>query len=176
LDYPGYIFDLIDSDKKGRYSFVFFPNASREGSGGNHNNDLILIRKLQTLFRDRNIIGKNPPHVFWVDFDINTEWIRNITQEADGLITSRFHAMISGLALQIPTIVIGWGHKYAETMAYFDMENHCVDFQEIECDLMTLVKKVLSEKENISEKYNRFLPEVLEKARKQFDYLGRELS
>ena len=175
-DYPGFFFELIKSDKKGEFSFIFIPNASREGSGQSHNNDLVLIEKLKTLFKERIVSEKVIPHVFWVDFDINTEWIRNIINEADVLVTSRFHAMISGLALKIPSIVIGWGHKYTETMVYFDMEKYCINFRKINCDLRSLIQKALSEKQDIAEKYELYLPAVLEKANKQFEYLSRELS
>jgi len=175
-DYPGFFFDLIKSDKKDEFSYIFIPNASREGSDQSHNNDLNLIKKLQALFGDGFVSEEVSSHVFWVDFDINTEWIRNIIHEADVLVTSRFHAMISGLTLKIPSIVVGWGHKYTETMAYFDMEEYCINFREINCDLRSLIKKVLSDRKEIAEKYDLYLPEVLEKAKVQFDYLSRELS
>ena len=128
------------------------------------------------ILGDSSKSNKTKPHVYWIDFDVNTEWIRNMIQEADVLVTSRFHAMISGLALKIPTIVIGWGHKYMETMAYFDMKEFCINFREFPGDLNSIVKNVLSEKAVIAKKFNKYLPIILDKASVQFEYLSKVLA
>lgn len=175
-DYSGMFLDLYKSLDADKYTLVFIPNASRQGSQGLHNNDLVVIEKIRERIKESDSSYEEEHPIFYVDFDINTEWVRNIIQVGDVLITSRFHAMISGLALKVPTIVVGWGHKYREIMDYFDMGDFSVSFQEFEDELISLIKSTNRKRKSISEKFDRYLPEVVQMAEKQFTYLLEDLN
>jgi len=176
LDYTGFFIDLLKAGEKNKFSVVFIPNASRQGSDQKHNNDLLLIKKIRNRFHNTVRSEGDQSNVYWVDYDINTEWVRNIISASDVLVTSRFHAMISGLALKIPTLVLGWGHKYRETMAYFEMSDYCVNFKDFDGELLQLIKDILKDKETLKERFDIHLPEVKKMAELQFEYLIQELS
>lgn len=55
--------------------------------------------------------------------------LRAVIGRAKTQVTSRFHAMVSGLATSTPTVVVGWSHKYAEVMAGFGLEDQVLHFE-----------------------------------------------
>ena len=83
----------------------------------------------------------------WVDYDVNTAGIRRIIQQADVLVTSRYHAMIAGLCLSVPTLVIGWSHKYRETMAYFGLAEYALDFSRDDVHIAISIIDMLNKKQ-----------------------------
>jgi len=173
LDYAEKFMEVIRNLGTDSYSYVFIPNATRESSDKAHNNDLLVIRKIQELSGDSGASEKSLTAVKWVNYDINSTSIRQIIDESDLLVTSRYHAMISGLALMIPTIVIGWGHKYRETMAYFDLEEFSLDFSDPEIDLTKTVIEILKKNSSVQKQIKTHLPEVKAKSESQFSYLSR---
>jgi colanic acid/amylovoran biosynthesis protein len=71
------------------------------------------------------VLGDHPPTV-----------LRALIGRARTLVTSRFHAMISGLATVTPTVVVGWSHKYAEVMSGFEMQDFVLRFETIDDDVL----------------------------------------
>lgn len=63
-----------------------------------------------------------------IDRDLTPGALRAIVHRSDMLVTSRFHGMVTGLASGTPTVVVGWGHKYAEVLAQFDAEHAALDY------------------------------------------------
>jgi len=61
-----------------------------------------------------------------------------IISKARLLICSRFHGVVSGLSLSIPTICAGWSHKYFALMQYY----RCEDFLVETGDLTALDEKL----------------------------------
>ena len=176
LDYAGRFLDVVRSLGSEDYYYVFMPNATREGSDKAHNNDLLTLARMKTAWEVAQVENNLTANGEWVDYDINTASIRRIISQADVLVTSRYHAMISGLALEVPTIVIGWGHKYRETMAYFGLEDFSLDFGNGQDDLAAIISKVLQDTKEVKGKIHKNLPQVRLLSKKQFDYLVRVLS
>jgi polysaccharide pyruvyl transferase WcaK-like protein len=106
---------------------AIIPNATRQDNDTLRNNDLPVIRMLREQI-ERDAPDALPHDLFWVETDINTARLRNLISRFDILITSRFHAMIAALSQEIPTVVIGWSHKYKEVLADFSLEDCCFDF------------------------------------------------
>lgn len=67
-----------------------------------------------------------------VDEELDPVELRALIARSDVLVSSRFHAMISGLATQTPTLVLGWSHKYAEVLRSFGLEDLSVDYSLIQ--------------------------------------------
>jgi hypothetical protein len=84
--------------------------------------------------------------------------------------------MISGLCLAVPTVVIGWGHKYKETMAYFDLGQYSLDFGSTAMDLPGIVQTALDHKKEIHLQIAKNLENVKQKSGIQFTFLKEELS
>lgn len=176
LNYAQGFFDVIQNLGADSYAYVFMPNATRETSTKTHNNDILSI----SCMRDKALNGGLDETAFdavrWVTCDINSKSIRQIIGSADALVTSRYHAMISGLALAVPTLVIGWGHKYRETMAYFSLERYSLNFNEGTSGLADSVRELLDQEVAIKNQIKKNLPEVQAKSEVQFTYLARMLS
>jgi colanic acid/amylovoran biosynthesis protein len=152
------------------YFVVILPNASRCGSKKPMNNDLIAINQLK-LKAGENLSDEYNNNIQWIDYDINTKSVRNIISNCDAIITSRFHGMVAGLSLSVPTIVIGWSHKYQETLADFDLNHLSIDYNAKEEKTVKKISDYLSNLEIISNKIDNNIEEVRVSSRQQFDYI-----
>ena len=141
-----------------------------------NNNDLLTIVAMKNDWDVVQIEDHLLAAIEWVDYDINTASIRKFISQADVLVTSRYHAMISGLSLGIPLVVIGWGHKYKETLAYFGLERYSFDFGEGEASLAESITEIIKKHKDITDQIRKNQPKVQALAKIQFDYLERVLS
>ena len=167
IDYAGMLLSTVSQLDTNRCFFVIMPNATREGSLKHHNNDILIIDRIQQRF-DNSLDPSLQKAAVFINFDINTSAIRSLIDQADLLITSRYHAMISGLALAIPTIVIGWGHKYQETMMAFGQSQYVLNTSQAEFDLAGLAIHALDHSAQIRKELQRHLPDITHLAEKQF--------
>jgi len=172
LDFAENIFKAMRTLGGTTYAFVFIPNATRAGVEKAHNNDLLTIAEWRLRAEGGALPDKILAATTWVDFDINAAAIRRIIAAGDVLVTSRYHAMIAGLCLGIPTIVLGWGHKYRETMREFNLEAYSLDFGKSNADLAGLMRTALRQAGTIHQKITSHQEQVALLAQKQFRYLG----
>lgn len=92
--------------------------------------------------------------------------LRTVIEGGDALVSSRFHAMISGLSTLTPTLVMGWSHKYAEVLRAFGLEHCAVDYADIDADrLSTRIVELLAEAPATREAIEKGLPAVQASAR-----------
>jgi len=157
------------------FFYIFMPNATREGSSKHHNNDILLVNRIMRNAEQSNLPQPLQNAIAFIDYDLNSHAIRQVTEQADLLITSRYHAMISGLALTIPTIVIGWGHKYQETMAAFGLSQFVLNSSDPDLDLTEMIKKALESNPQIRKHLQCHLPVVRQLADNQFVAISQYL-
>lgn len=148
---------------------LVLPNATRAGSTGPRNNDLVVIAALRRAIGEA---GANA--ISWVDFDLNTDSIRRLIGTCDLLITSRFHAMVAGLALCVPTFVIGWSHKYAEVLEQFGCAEDSIDFAALDQTLLEEIDIRLSRLADTRARICQALPTVVASSRRQFELISLE--
>ncbi len=175
VDYADIFLSAMRQLKNKDYFFVFLPNSTREASLKKHNNDILLIEKMRDIVNHQEINLDICGKVDWIDYDINTASIREIVKHAYVLVTSRYHAMISGLALSIPTIVIGWGHKYHETMRPFGLSEFVMDVSDSNFDLVKNITFIEQHYVSIQNKMKTTLPHIQNQAEIQFQYLDRKI-
>ncbi len=168
VDYGNLLISALAQLDSDHCFFIFLPNATREGSLKHHNNDILIIDQIHQRLRDSAHAGSLHKATGFIDYDINTHGIREIVCHADLLITSRYHAMISGLALSIPTIVIGWGHKYRETMAAFGQSKYVLNTTESDFNLAGLIANALNQSAQIRKDLQNHLPDIQRLAESQF--------
>jgi len=176
LDYSSRFFEIINQLGSKEYQYIFMPNATREHSRKSHNNDLLVIDRMRNRAFAGEISIEHWNAIHWIDFDINTASIRWIINMANALVTSRYHAMISGLSLGVPTIVIGWGHKYHETMAFFKMEKYSIDFSDSERNLVGIILSAIQNEKKIHQQLRKNLGGIQYLSEIQFQFLEKELS
>jgi colanic acid/amylovoran biosynthesis protein len=155
--------------------FVFLPNASREGTIKARNNDILVIQEIRRI--SQGYLEENLQEVVeWVDYDINSAAVRAIIDQADLLLTSRFHAMIAGLALCTPAAVIGWSHKYRETLADFSIEELSIDYSSQDTNLEVILDTLLKTRFEYADQIRSHLVQVRKSSRVQFDYVKEFLT
>lgn len=174
-DYLDYLIEMI---KKASFEknahFVVFPNASREKSKKKRNNDILVIEEMQIRAKQELPFSLYNT-IIWLPFDIDTKGLDTIVNLLDLLITSRFHAMVFGLRLAVPTMVIGWSHKYFEVMKFFKQEKYVFDYNDANQSFDQLILEMMAKKATIRDQISDQLPEAKALSQTQFTYLKRFL-
>lgn len=156
------------------YNYVFVPNATREGHTSSRNNDIFLIDQIQHLAKSafsKDIYQR----IDFVNYDINTDESRSILEHCDLVVSSRFHGMISSLCLEIPVIVIGWGHKYSEVLTEFGLKEFAADFSSSQFDLVKTIEALSEREKEIRQKLFRGLINAKTNSAVQFNEVRRLL-
>ncbi len=164
------ILDLVRQLDQEDIHFLFLPNSTRAGIEKSRNNDIFVVNLLHQLARSE-LSGPTWSKTHWVAWDLNTRSLRRLISLADLLLTSRFHAMVSGLSLGIPTLVIGWSHKYVETLADFKLERFAADFEDRRVNLVDLAQELLKNENAIRLQMAESLHDVQTSSAQQFIYL-----
>jgi polysaccharide pyruvyl transferase WcaK-like protein len=168
------IITIITEASKKRIHFIVLPNASREGTNSLMNNDLMPIQAMRERIKEIDS-GDIPYAIDWVDYNINTRSIRELVGMSDALITSRFHGMIAGLCQCVPTMVIGWSHKYQETLADFGLEQYAIDYRAELKEISNLFERFWSEREWIRKQLIQKIENIKASSRDQFKILYDEI-
>jgi polysaccharide pyruvyl transferase WcaK-like protein len=176
-DYVQTFLDVVEAlaAASERNEFVFIPNATRQGMDAPRNNDLFVIEEIRR--RATEVLPDQVSRrIHWVDYDVNTAGIRRILRVCQALVTSRFHAMVAGLSLGIPTLVISWSHKYGEVLEQFDLDAWEIGFDDPEMDVVTSVRQLIEAKEEVQRRIRENWERVRSLAENQFQDLERWLS
>jgi len=89
---------------------------------------------------DRFVIGKilsamhNSDNVYAVTKEYTSQEFKAIIGQMTLLISSRYHCIVAGVSMRVPTFAIGWSHKYEGLMRSVGLEKFCVDFTKTELD------------------------------------------
>ena len=147
---------------------VIVPHSYRLGQGEGRMNDGPVCREVTAACAgDSQVIG--------IDADLTAGELRRIVSLSKVLVTSRFHAMISGLATCTPTVVVGWSHKYREVLDDFGLTDFGMDSAELSRP-ERIVQKVLFALQNcddISSQIEKALPAVREKSARNFAVIAQ---
>jgi polysaccharide pyruvyl transferase WcaK-like protein len=150
---------------------VIVPHSYRIGHGEGRMNDGPVCRAVAERFVDE-------PAVVAIDADLTAGELRHIVSRGAVLVTSRFHAMISGLATATPTVVVGWSHKYKEVLSDFGLEDfgfdaQCLDNPSIVTDK---VVEALEQRDAIIGRIRAGLPAVKERSARNFSVIADVMS
>jgi polysaccharide pyruvyl transferase WcaK-like protein len=161
IDYVARVSRLVTNLQDSGHRVVLLAHSARHGKGEGHTNDLPTVRRIAQQTRAELI-----------DDELDARQLRAVIGRARLLVTSRFHAMISGLATITPTFVIGWSHKYGEVLAEFGLEDWAIDFRDLDDDdLFEAVRRLDGSAASVREAIESRLPEVRDSARLSIDEL-----
>ena len=112
--------------------------------------------------------------VLGLDFDLTAGELRHLVAHSSILVTSRFHAMISGLATSTPTVVVGWSHKYKEVLDDFGLSSLGLDSSALNAPsgIADIVAEVLASKDDISRQISEALPAVKIRSLRNFSAIA----
>ena len=147
---------------------VIVPHSYRVGQSEGRMNDGPVCREVTAACADDS-------QVIGIDADLTAGELRRIVSLSKVLVTSRFHAMISGLATSTPTVVVGWSHKYREVLDDFGLADFGMDSAELS-QPERIVQKVQFALQNcdvISSQIEKALPAVREKSARNFEVIAQ---
>lgn len=155
LDYVDLMAGLVDRlVAETGSAAVLVAHSARPGQGPGRMNDLPVVRGIAN-----RLAGRSGVHL--IDESLDPRVLRALIGDSRFLLASRFHAMISGLATQTPTVVIGWSHKYREVMAEFGLERYVVQFSDFNSDaLLALSLELSANRDEIAEQIGLAIPAV----------------
>ncbi|WP_374311232.1 polysaccharide pyruvyl transferase family protein [Microbacterium sp.] len=114
-DYVGQLVTFIEAVRAQGKRVLLIPHSVRTGTEKTHNNDLPLCRDIHARLQPGD-------DLLFVDRELTSQQLRYLIGRCGLFVASRFHAMVSSLAMAVPTLVIGWSHKYREVLEMFDLE------------------------------------------------------
>ena len=167
IDYTNIMAQISSHYIEKGYAIVLFPNATRASLDSSRNNDIPIIKNIAGM-----IDLQYRKSLVEIINDINSESLRKLLNKTDFLIASRFHAMIGGLALSKPTMVLGWGHKYREILDSFNITNWAFDYTNLSKDsLIEQIDSFIAQSGDIQKRIVENLPDVVKSAQHQFNWL-----
>lgn len=105
-----------------------------------HYNDLSVAREIFDSLT-------NKKDVLLLEKEYNAKHLKGIIRLCDLFIGSRYHSIVAALSSCVPTIAIGWHHKYQEVMKSMNLENFVFDINNL--DFTKLREKIEFLLENI---------------------------
>ena len=158
---------VADIRTKTGCSVVIAPHSYRAGLPEGRMNDGPVCREVaEACSGDSQVLG--------LDFDLTAGELRHLVAHSSVLVTSRFHAMISGLATSTPTVVVGWSHKYKEVLDDFGLSNLGLDSSALNApsEIADIVAEVLASKDEISRQISVALPDVKVRSLRNFSAIA----
>ena len=152
--------------KTGR-SVVIAPHSYRAGLPEGRMNDGPVCREVASACAgDIQVLG--------LDADLTAGELRHLVALSSVLVTSRFHAMISGLATSTPTVVVGWSHKYKEVLDDFGLSSLGLDSSALNnpSEIADVVARVLSTRDELSQQISAALPAVKIRSLRNFSAIA----
>ena len=163
------LLDIIEKIDEPNFRYIFLPNSNRSESEKYQNNDIQAVKKINESAKIElpvDLLNR----MEWVDWDLNTDGLRQIISSANLVITSRFHGMIAALSLAVPVYVIGWSHKYQEILQFFKMVEFMRDYRNIDAnEIASDIAREIQAENELRKRINIALPEVMSSSLIQFD-------
>jgi len=165
-DYVGQMIAFIERLRRAGKKVLLVPHSVRTGTEKTHNNDLPLCTRIAGLL----VPGED---VLFVDRELSSQQLRHLIGRCDLFIASRFHAMVSSLAMAVPTLVIGWSHKYREVLEMFELEEWAFGHDQLTpSHLWDRFEELSARRDEVQGLLDQHLPEVRSRSLKQADLIA----
>ncbi|MGO3320594.1 MAG: polysaccharide pyruvyl transferase family protein [Microbacterium gubbeenense] len=165
-DYARQIIGFIEHLQEQGRKVLLVPHSVRTGTDKTHNNDLPLCREIH----QRLSVSSN---VLFIDRELSSQQLRYLIGRCDLFVASRFHAMVSSLAMAVPTLVIGWSHKYREVLEMFGLEEWAFGHDQLTPEhLAERFEALEGARDDVQAKLDAHLPEVKQRSLAQADLIA----
>jgi len=102
--------------------------------------------------------------------EIPAETIKSVIGNMDIIICSRFHGLVAALSQNVPSIAIGWSHKYGELMNDAGLGAYNFSVQDSgQKELNDSVLEIWNKRKEIQKKLHSVIPLLKSKASKSID-------
>ncbi len=152
-------------------SVVIAPHSYRVGKPEDRMNDGPVCREVAAACSDDS-------RVVGIDADLSAGELRKLIAGSSAMVTSRFHAMVSGLATCTPTVVLGWSHKYREVLSDFGMVDCGYDADQLLHPevLVDKVKWMIDHRDEVVHQLQGALPEVRRRSNLNLDVISKAVT
>lgn len=165
-DYVGQMVGFIEHLQRQGRKVLLVPHSVRTGTDKTHNNDLPLCRDIHARL-------STSKDVLFLDRELTSQQLRYVIGLCDTFVASRFHAMVSSLAMAVPTLVIGWSHKYKEVLEMFELEDWAFGHDKLTpSHLAEQFAALEASKAEVQRKLDAHLPEVKARSLSQADLIA----
>jgi len=163
IDYIGVNAEFVSYLVEQGYRVLLLPHSIRPHTNKLRNNDLPVVKMIMQK-------AGQPPQVKMIAEELNSVELRKIIGKCDFFIASRFHSMISALAMGVPIMVCGWGHKYFEILDMFGLRSYAFDYRRLSLQQMkNIFEQLVENEQEIRYAIESNLPVVMDRARDQID-------
>jgi len=101
----------------------------------------------------------------------SAELLKAIIGRMDLIIGSRYHGIVAALSQMIPTLVLGWSHKYFELLSDVGIEQYIADHKNLNKDeLLALVEKAWLNRRELRNILKQRVPEQIYKSTGALDH------
>ena len=145
------------------FRVLLLAHSQRPGAASLKNNDLPVVRA---------IVERAEPsdQVATVAEELDSVALRKLIGRCDLFVASRFHSMVASLAMGVPTMVCGWGHKYREVLDEFGLGEFSFDCSELSLEaLCEMFGRLAEHQGEVRAAIARALPSIMDRARSQLD-------
>ncbi len=165
-DYAAQMVGFIEHLQAQGKRVALIPHSVRTGTDKTHNNDLPLCRDIYARL-DRSA------DVLFFDREMTSQQLRYVIGQCGLFVASRFHAMVSSLAMAVPTLVIGWSHKYREVLEMFELEDWAFGHDKLTPEyLAERFADLEAARGDVQAKLDSHLPEVKARSVSQADLIA----
>jgi colanic acid/amylovoran biosynthesis protein len=165
-DYIGQIAGFIEAVRARGKRVLLIPHSVRTGTSKTHNNDLPLCQEIHARLRPGD-------DLLFVDRELTSQQLRYLIGRCEVFVASRFHAMVSSLAMGVPTLVIGWSHKYLEVLEMFGAEEWAFGHDKLTPDhLLQRFEALDARRTEVAATLAAHLPTVKERSLHQADLIA----
>lgn len=163
ISYKDLLADFIERmAKEEKFKLILFPYCALANRKTKKNNDLWIVRG---IFEKVNA----KKSIIYLDKEYSAEDLRYLICCFDVLITSRYHGMVTALSAEVVPLVIGWSHKYSETLNQFSLADLCIDYSSLDIDLLeNKFLNTINSRESYKKKIISRLPEVKDASFRNF--------
>jgi len=157
-DYIDFMANVLNTVNGARFQPVLIPHSYIKDAKTYHNND----RGLCLEILKRSGLTSIP----FLDADLPADVLRALIGQMYILVASRFHAMVSALAMGVPPITFGWGdQKYTEVLSEFGAADMYRSYSELDAlTFKRLFDNTLANRDEIASRINAARPDVLKEA------------
>ncbi len=163
-----YVKLLIDLAKyflnKPNFSIVLIPHQVQSVENPEIQDDRFLCDLIKIS------LGNEADVVTLMDY-YSAEILKAIIGEMDLIIGSRYHGIIAALSQMIPTLVLGWSHKYFELLHDVGIEQNIVDYKNLnKDDLFSLSDNAWLNRKELRLTLEQKVPEQVYKSARALDH------
>ncbi len=177
IDYVGVMADIVrEVVAAADVHVVIVAHSSEPSEPENHEsvpdrlNDLVCGAALAARLADE-------PRVTFLDLDLGPAALRALIDRTELVVTSRFHAMVSSLAVSTPVLVVGWSHKYGEVMSAFEIDDAVMDYETVDAEAIAArAIEMLTDRRQLAAAIERHVGDVEASALSNVDVLRRTIA